>query len=349
MDAFRKRSGIPVVLDCRHDKIEDLRGGVILARVQDNSAGTPSPGSDLGTVVPLALGCNWFVRGQATSVDITSVDRPAPGQGNSPEHPRSLAFFLASSLLLHGVILSIFNREVEPPASIGIASVSVEIVLGAQSNAGHSPSPSESEVASLRFPEAEKPTDIEFELSHSDIKVPKPKAQDAMPIATPPEATKTELASTQKAVEKPMLVSDHKNQDAKETKKVRESARHVNKDGESVRNRSAQASASSPSSNGVGYGRSALDINYRGIVAAHLARYKQYPVDARSHGNQGTVTVTFSFNGIGNVMSVRLVRGSGVSSIDQEAISMVQRASPFPPPPSSQTMTFTVPLIFNLR
>ena len=45
------------------------------------------------------------------------------------------------------------------------------------------------------------------------------------------------------------------------------------------------------------------DTNYPGLVSAHLRRHKQYPSDARSRGDQGTATVTFSLDGGGRVTS----------------------------------------------
>ena len=93
-----------------------------------------------------------------------------------------------------------------------------------------------------------------------------------------------------------------------------------------------QAKASTPSTmaNNVGVGRSDADSNYAGLVSAHLRRHQQYPADARSRGDQGTATVSFSLDGGGRVTSSQLVRGSGISSIDQEVQAMVRRASPFP-------------------
>jgi protein TonB len=111
----------------------------------------------------------------------------------------------------------------------------------------------------------------------------------------------------------------------------------------------ARASAPSSPANNVGVGRSDYDTNYRGLVAAHLARYKQYPADARSSGKTGTAAVTFSVGGGGGVTSVNLARGSGVASIDQEVVAMVRRASPFPAPPGGRPQSFTVPVSFRLN
>ena len=51
----------------------------------------------------------------------------------------------------------------------------------------------------------------------------------------------------------------------------------------------------------------------------------------------------------GRVTSARLVRGSGVGSIDQEVQAMVRRASPFPAPPDGRPRSFTVPVAFRLN
>jgi periplasmic protein TonB len=111
----------------------------------------------------------------------------------------------------------------------------------------------------------------------------------------------------------------------------------------------ARASAPANPANNLGVGRSDYDTNYRGLVAAHLARYKQYPADARSRGDRGTAAVTFSIGGGGGVTSVSLARSSGIASIDQEVQAMVRRASPFPAPPGGRSQSFTVPVSFHLN
>jgi protein TonB len=98
-----------------------------------------------------------------------------------------------------------------------------------------------------------------------------------------------------------------------------------------------------------GGAQAAGNSNYYGLVAAHLARYKQYPSDARSRGEQGTATVSFRLDGSGRVSSVSLQRGSGSASLDRESVATVGRASPFPAPPSGQAISFSVPLSFRIR
>ncbi|MBN8920219.1 MAG: energy transducer TonB, partial [Rhizobiales bacterium] len=99
----------------------------------------------------------------------------------------------------------------------------------------------------------------------------------------------------------------------------------------------------------VGRGRSDATTNYRGIVAAHLARYKQFPADARSRRSRGRSVVKFGLNAAGAVTSVQLVTRSGSTALDQETLAMVRRASPFPAPPNGRAASFTVPVSFRIQ
>jgi protein TonB len=107
------------------------------------------------------------------------------------------------------------------------------------------------------------------------------------------------------------------------------------------------AAAAAPS--GAGPGRSDAETNYRGIAAAHLARFKQFPAEARSRGEQGNSVVSFTIDGSGRVTRVALVRGTGIASLDQESQAMVRRASPFPAPPAGRPVSITAPVSFHLR
>jgi protein TonB len=66
-------------------------------------------------------------------------------------------------------------------------------------------------------------------------------------------------------------------------------------------------------------------------VSAKIQRNKRYPSEA--HGDLGVVRVSFSVDRQGGIHSVRLVKSSGSSVLDKEALALVQRAEPLPPPP----------------
>ena len=67
-------------------------------------------------------------------------------------------------------------------------------------------------------------------------------------------------------------------------------------------------------------------------LVAHLARFQRYPAQAR--GAQGVVTVAFRIDRQGNVVSTRIAKSSGSAVLDADALAMIKRAAPFPPPPA---------------
>jgi periplasmic protein TonB len=197
----------------------------------------------------------------------------------------------------------------------------------------------------------ETPTAAEQKPAVAMVETPAPDTTTAKPQETPSPPTEVTLLPAQEkpAEKKP----DPKAQVAppkpvKDAKPAKEPRRMAAPTRESM---SPEAKASTPSTaaNSIGVGRSDRDTNYPGLVAAHLRRYQQYPSDARSRGDQGIATVSFSLDGSGRVMSARLARGSGIASIDQEVQAMVRRASPFPAPPSGRGQSFTVPVRFRLN
>lgn len=185
------------------------------------------------------------------------------------------------------------------------------------------------------------------------VEGPKPEEATAKPKEIPPEATEVTLLP--RPEEKPAEVKPApKPVQAAPPNPVRNATQATERRRieASTRERAAkQANASAPSTaaNNIGVGRSDNAANYAGLVSAHLRRHQQYPADARSRGDQGTATVSFSLDGGGRVTSARLARGSGIASIDQEVQAMVRRASPFPAPPGGRPQSFTVPVSFRLN
>ncbi|MEJ0077360.1 MAG: TonB family protein [Alphaproteobacteria bacterium] len=194
----------------------------------------------------------------------------------------------------------------------------------------------------------QKPAVAMVETPSPDTATATAKPQEAPPPPTevtllpPPEEKPIEKRAEQRPVQ---AVPPKPVKDAKPAKEPRRMAAPTRENA----SREAKASAPSTAANNVGVGRSDRDTNYPGLVSAHLRRYQQYPSDARSRGDQGTATVSFGLDSGGRVISARLVRGSGVASIDQEVQAMVRRASPFPAPPDGRPRSFTVPVAFRLN
>ena len=87
-------------------------------------------------------------------------------------------------------------------------------------------------------------------------------------------------------------------------------------------------------------------------IVALLERNKRYPEASQSKREQGVAQVFFSLDRRGRVIESRVVRSSGASALDDEALALLRRAQPFPAPPSElpgDHVDLTVPIRFNLK
>jgi protein TonB len=87
-------------------------------------------------------------------------------------------------------------------------------------------------------------------------------------------------------------------------------------------------------------------------IVAQLERHKSYPAAARQRGQTGEVELAFSIDRDGHVLASKIVKSSGYPVLDQETMTTVRRAEPFPLPPSGldgEKFDFTVPVKFNIR
>jgi protein TonB len=87
-------------------------------------------------------------------------------------------------------------------------------------------------------------------------------------------------------------------------------------------------------------------------LVKHLQQYKRYPSDAQSRGEEGVVLLSFSVDRTGHVLAHQILQSSGHPELDQEVMSMIERAQPLPPFPATMTepkLDLTVPIRFSLR
>lgn len=106
-------------------------------------------------------------------------------------------------------------------------------------------------------------------------------------------------------------------------------------------------SAATPSNQGQ---TGANTSSYNAQVIAHLRRFQVYPEAARAAGIKGVSIVQFALAPSGAVVAVSLGGSSGAAILDQAALAMVRRASPFPPiPPDYRNRSFTAPVRFEMR
>ena len=97
---------------------------------------------------------------------------------------------------------------------------------------------------------------------------------------------------------------------------------------------------------------SAATNDYSSLLAAAIAKYKQYPKIAQMRGWQGLIIIELQLNPQGGVIYSQIKKSSGYDVLDQEALEMIKRASPFPQPPEalrSKNFTVLVPISFKLE
>jgi periplasmic protein TonB len=256
-----------------------------------------------------------------STICIVPADRPAPPQATSDYW---LALFFLGSLALHIGLGVVFEDEPEPLPSIGVVSLSVELVAGTDLAAGRASTLSATETAaSVPSPGADVDARLEPALEPAS-RADTPSWLDQMAafrqVAPPREQAAQPARPPQIDAARPSEQDDKQ---------------------------AALAAVTGGSS--IGRDAAAADATYPAIVAARLARFKQYPTEARKRGQQGSATVTFTLDGNGSVVHVELALKSGNASLDRESLAMVRRAAPFPPTPTGGPMSFTVPVNFSLR
>ena len=91
---------------------------------------------------------------------------------------------------------------------------------------------------------------------------------------------------------------------------------------------------------------------FAGRLFRHLNTYKRYPASARLRHQEGVVSVRFTIDKGGRLLSFEIVKSSGTPVLDEEARDLVKRAEPLPAIPAEfgrETLDLAVPIEFFLR
>lgn len=90
---------------------------------------------------------------------------------------------------------------------------------------------------------------------------------------------------------------------------------------------------------------------YGNILGRAIAKHKSYPKIAQRRGWEGTTLLDLKLDSDGNVLSAVVRESSGYDALDNQALKMVEKASPFPAPPKAlqgRSFNITVPVSFKL-
>lgn len=90
---------------------------------------------------------------------------------------------------------------------------------------------------------------------------------------------------------------------------------------------------------------------YGSQLGRAIAKHKSYPKIAERRGWEGTTLLDLKIDSSGNVLSATVRDSSGYDALDNRALEMVKKASPFPAPPKElqgRTFNISVPVTFKL-
>jgi periplasmic protein TonB len=95
-----------------------------------------------------------------------------------------------------------------------------------------------------------------------------------------------------------------------------------------------------------------VEPSWQTALVRRLQQYKRYPSDAQSRGEEGVVQLSFTVDRSGHVLNREIAHSSGHRELDNEVMSMIERAQPLPPFPASMPqakLDLTVPIRFSLQ
>jgi protein TonB len=101
------------------------------------------------------------------------------------------------------------------------------------------------------------------------------------------------------------------------------------------------------------FGEAASGGSYDSLVLSQLVAAKRYPERARRRGLEGEIVLAFAINRDGSVSNSQLSKSSESEILNDAAMAMLERAAPFPPPPSNylpgKIIEYKVPVKFVLQ
>jgi len=96
----------------------------------------------------------------------------------------------------------------------------------------------------------------------------------------------------------------------------------------------------------------AARASWQAQLVAWLEKYRRYPRVAQEQRQQGVVHLRFTIDREGKVLASEINKSSGFELLDEEALTLIQRAQPVPAPPpevAGNRIEQLVPVSFSLR
>ncbi len=202
-------------------------------------------------------------------------------------------------------------------------------------------------------PESAEPTVPPVPVVETPVVPPAPRVTPPPPpverAAAKPRVARTEPVRPQPMVTPPRV------QDPAEQKPVARRVPGDQGDGTPIGARSSGASSLGEGvpldTVGLGAAESAAGDQtdaYLALIRASIEKNRIYPSAAQRSGEEGTASIRVVIDAQGRLAEADVMRRSGSFHLDRAARRMVEKSSPFPPPPKAP-FTTTIPIVFALR
>ena len=188
-------------------------------------------------------------------------------------------------------------------------------------------------------PSAQSSTEIKQDTPKEMPKVepsPAPEPEVALPAPRPEQKEEPEEEQNEEAV------AEQLNQNEQQAPMVAMAPPRVE----------AEPSPNAAPSQGRAASEARAQATWQKSLLKHLDRHKRYPTAARNNRVEGTVVVAFKISQNGNVTASHVVKSSGSSLLDEEALDVLRRADPVPEPPShinGSALDLVLPIQFKIR
>ena len=262
---------------------------------------------------------------------------------------------LAGALLLHCAMVLVMVWQ-PPQSAVALPSAApfqVEIAVLASPVVEPTELPEgpvQQASATMTEPVADKPP-VEPEPAPHEVPEAPPEVTPDVAIERAEEPVEPEVASVPDTVT-PRQKEDVRKDEASEQTEVAESAASDKSAPETtapVAMPTQRETVSAPASGALAQQAKAMRASWQSRLQAHLERLKRYPRQARMRQQEGVPWVNFTIDREGRVIAAELYRPSGMALLDREALALVHRAEPMPPPPpevDGELLTLTVPVEF---
>lgn len=254
-----------------------------------------------------------------------------------------LCFSVALGLHAAGAaaLIARWNDDADTAASAPVIMIDLAPVAVAPTTTPSDAPPDQVTSKQINDPDPvpEKPPELVEPAPEPEPEKPVEKVEEIKPA---PEPELAMLPPVKPPIEKP----PEKKKEAK--KKPRHHMASIDRAATSADKKAERAAAPTPGASG--HNPQAIS-NWKSQLVGKLERSKRYPSEARSRGDHGVVQVAFSVDRSGVVHRARIARSSGSQLLDHETLSMLERASPLPPPPADMPgslIPIVVPIRYNI-